>query len=148
MWVAFAHCKSYSHLFSKKFRHICVSLYVNFNESFTNYIVSFEPRCSKLMMLLVNVSLKRWSLNKAYTLIFFAEKMWIAFSYSHFFSKTTCELDILTRTVNSLTTNELVKLTMLWTTGPWIIKKTFSTFRLKKQTNNNKQTPYLELCKQ
>ena len=31
--------------------------------------------------------------------------------YSHFFSKNTCELDIvLTRTVNILTTNELVKL--------------------------------------
>ena len=40
-------------------------------------------------------------------------------SYSHFFSKNTCEVDIiLTRTVNILTTNELVKLTMLWTTGP------------------------------
>ena len=36
-----------------------------------------------------------------------------------FFSKNTCELDIVfTRTVNILTTNELVKLTMLWTTGP------------------------------
>ena len=40
-------------------------------------------------------------------------------SYSHFFSKNTCELDIvLTRTLNILTTNNLVKLTMLWTTGP------------------------------
>ena len=38
---------------------------------------------------------------------------------SHFFSKNTCELDIvLTRTVNILTTNELVKLTMLCTIGP------------------------------
>ena len=43
-------------------------------------------------------------------------------SNSHFFSKNTCELDIvLTRTVNILTTNELVKLTRLWTTGPWRI---------------------------
>ena len=44
-------------------------------------------------------------------------------SYSHFFSaKNICELDIvLTRTVNILTTNELVKLTLLWTTGPWMI---------------------------
>ena len=43
-------------------------------------------------------------------------------SYSHFFSKNTCELIIvLTRTVNILTTNELVKLTMLWTTGPWCL---------------------------
>ena len=35
-------CKSYSHFFSKKFRHICVSLDVNFNESLTNDVVSFE----------------------------------------------------------------------------------------------------------
>ena len=43
-------------------------------------------------------------------------------SYSHFFSKNTCELDIVfTRTVNILTTNELVKLTVLWITGPWLI---------------------------
>ena len=45
--------------------------------------------------------------------------MWVAKSYSHFFSKSTCEFDIvLTRTVNILTTNKLVELTMLWTTGP------------------------------
>ena len=62
-----------------------------------------EPGCSKLMMSLVNVSLKLWCK-----------------SYSHFFSKHTCELDIVvTRTVNILTTNELVKITRLWTTGPW-----------------------------
>ena len=36
------HCKSYSHFISKKFRHICVSLDVNFNESLTNDVVSFE----------------------------------------------------------------------------------------------------------
>ena len=36
------HCKSYSHFFSKKFQYICVSLNVNFNESLTNDIVSFE----------------------------------------------------------------------------------------------------------
>ena len=35
-------CKSYSHFFSKKFQHNCVSLDVNFNESLTNDIVSFE----------------------------------------------------------------------------------------------------------
>ena len=32
----------YSHFFSKKFQHICVSLDVNFNESSTNDVVSFE----------------------------------------------------------------------------------------------------------
>ena len=36
------HCKSYSHFFSKKFQHICVLLDVNFNESLTNEVVSFE----------------------------------------------------------------------------------------------------------
>ena len=41
-------------------------------------------------------------------------------SYSHFFSNNACALDIvLTRIVNILTLNELVKLTTLWTTGPW-----------------------------
>ena len=38
------HCKSYSHFFSKKFQHICVSL-VNFNESLINNVVSFEQLC-------------------------------------------------------------------------------------------------------
>ena len=36
------HCKSYSHFFNKKFQHICVSFEVNFNESLTNDVVSFE----------------------------------------------------------------------------------------------------------
>ena len=55
----------------------------------------------------------------AYTLIFLLKKC-ICKSYSHFFSKNTCELDIvLTRTVKILSTKELVKLTTLWTTGPW-----------------------------
>ena len=49
--------------------------------------------------------------------------MWVAFAFAKathiFFSKNTCELDIvLTRTVNILTTNELVKLMTLWTTEP------------------------------
>ena len=53
----------------------------------------------------------------------FADKMWAAFAFAkatHIFSaKNICESDIvLTRTVNILTTNKLVKLTMLWTTGP------------------------------
>ena len=44
-------------------------------------------------------------------------------SYSHFISKNTCELGIvLTRTANILTTNQLIKLMMLWTTGPRALK--------------------------
>ena len=59
----------------------------------------------------------------AYTLTIFLKNLSsFCKSYSHFFSKNTCELDIdLTRLVNILTTNELVKLTMLWTTGPRFI---------------------------
>ena len=41
-------------------------------------------------------------------------------SKSYFFQQNTCELDsVLTRAVNILTTNEFIKLTTLWTTGPW-----------------------------
>ena len=41
MWVAFALQKLLT-FFSKKIQHICVSLDVNFNESLTNDVVSFE----------------------------------------------------------------------------------------------------------
>ena len=49
--------------------------------------------------------------------------MWVAFAFAKathiFFSKNTCELDIvLTRTVNNLTTNELVKLRRFEQLGP------------------------------
>ena len=82
-----------------------------------------DPSCSKLIMSLVDVLIKLWSLNMAYngTQIFLLEKKRVAFAKcnSSFFSLNTRELDIaLTRTVNILTTNKLVKLTMLWTTGP------------------------------
>ena len=80
------------------------------------------PSCSKLTMSFVNILLKCWSLNMAYTLIFLLKNMSsFCICYSHFFSKNTCEIHVvivLTRTINILTTNELVKLTMLWTTGP------------------------------
>ena len=57
----------------------------------------------------------------AYSLIFLLKNVSsLQKLLTFFFSKNTCELDIvLTRTVNSLTTKALVKLTMLWTTGPW-----------------------------
>ena len=53
----------------------------------------------------------------AYTLIFLLKKCEQLLHLQKlltFFQKNTCELDVvLTRTVNILTTNELVKLTML-----------------------------------
>ena len=42
MWVAFALQNLHTKFYSKKFQHICVSLDVNFNESLTNDVVSFE----------------------------------------------------------------------------------------------------------
>ena len=39
-------------------------------------------------------------------------------SYSHFFSKKYQNI-VSAKPVNEMTLNELVKLTMLWTTGPW-----------------------------
>ena len=41
MWVAFALQKLLT-FFQQKFQHICVSLDLNFNESLTNDIISFE----------------------------------------------------------------------------------------------------------
>ena len=78
----------------------------------------------------------------AYMLIFLLKKMWVAFAFA-------CELAIvLTRTVNVLTTNELIKLTMLWTNGPWFLQNfaiLLSTNKIcfvekkKKKKEENKQ---------
>ena len=54
MWVAFALQKLLTFFFSKKFQHICVSLDVNFNESLTNNVVSFEqlgPDCYTILQI-------------------------------------------------------------------------------------------------
>ena len=57
--------------------------------------------------------------------LYFSKKMWEAFALAkatHIFQQKylTGELDIiLTRRVNILAANRLIKLTMLWTTGPW-----------------------------
>ena len=49
---------------------------------------------------------------------FFAEKMWVA---THIFSAKNIRILCFesAKTVNEMTLNELVKLTTLWTTGPW-----------------------------
>ena len=63
--------------------------------------------------------IKFLSWNMANTLILFAEKYeWLL--HSHFCSKTINVFEnALATTVNESVINELVKLTMLWTTGPW-----------------------------
>ena len=58
-------------------------------------------------------------------LIFFAEKMWVAFAVqkllTFFFSAKNISILYIesAKTINEMTLNELVKLTTLWTTGPW-----------------------------
>ena len=48
---------SYSHFFSKKFQRICVSPDVNFNESLTNDVVSFE-QLGPGFVLAINIPLR------------------------------------------------------------------------------------------
>ena len=57
---------------------------------------------------------------------FFAEKMWVAFAVQKlltFFSAKNIRILYIesAKTVNEMTLNELVKLTTLWTTGPWTL---------------------------
>ena len=57
---------------------------------------------------------------------FFAEKMWVAFAVQKlltFFQQKNIRILYIesTKTVNEMTLNELVKLTMLWTTGPSLL---------------------------
>ena len=54
---------------------------------------------------------------------FFAEKMWVAFAVQKlltFFQQKNIRILYIesAKIVNEMTLNELVKLTMLWTTGP------------------------------
>ena len=81
------------------------------------------PVVQNLTKLFAKVTLKFLSWNMANTLIFFAEEIRVAFalqSYSHFLSKNLNVFEnTLDTTVNKFVINELVKLKVLWTTGPW-----------------------------
>ena len=49
--------------------------------------------------------------------------MWVAFAVQKLLTKNIRILYIESaKTVNEMTLNELVKLTTLWTTGPWLLK--------------------------
>ena len=82
------HCKSYSHFFSKKFQHICVSFDVNFNESLTNDIVSFEqlgPDNSHKISGLIywEKKIKYFRMSSA-TILNVIVKIRVCYSYSYF----------------------------------------------------------------
>ena len=73
-----------------------------------------------LTELFANMMLKflSWNMAVTLTLIFFAEKMWGA---THIFSAKNINVfeNTLATIVNKFVINKFVKLTMLWTTGPW-----------------------------
>ena len=94
------------------------------------------PSCSKLTMSLVNDLLK-FTLNDTQIcwnfLLKKCKQLLQCKSYSHFFSKYIIILYIESaKTVNEMTLNKLVKLTMLWTTWPRCIKSPWGvqTFRV------------------
>ena len=75
MWVAFA-LQNYSHFFSNKYQNICVSLDVNFNESLTNYIISFEqlgPVVSLWFDLQLSYYSSKWKSNEIFS--YFSQKI-------------------------------------------------------------------------
>ena len=73
----------------------------------------------------------------------FAEKIWFVKATHIFFSKNTCELDIVvTRTFNILTTNELFK---LWKTGPWNTNASIAENTMMTSDFDSIQSSYIAL---
>ena len=77
---------------------------------------------------------------------FFAEKMWVAFAVTHIFSAKSIRVLCIesTKKVNKMTLNELVKLTTLWTTGPWASwKSTEKVIGYEDLENADKEAAFL-----
>ena len=66
-------CKSYSHFFSKKFQHICISLDVNFNELLTNDVISFEQLGPDLFTYILHIATDK----KNVQIVFFSPQIYI-----------------------------------------------------------------------
>ena len=68
------------------------------------------------------------------TLIFFAEKMWVAFALQKLLTLWSKNINVsentLVTTVDKLVINNFVEVTMLWTTGPWTLLYLY--YNLKK----------------
>ena len=100
------------------------------------------PSCSKLTMLLVNDSLKFTSSDTQICWNFLLKKMWVAFvsvKATHIFSVKIFRILCIesAKTVNKMTLNELVKLTTLWTTGPWFPNRKRGCYRETALYNNH-----------
>ena len=101
-----------------------ISLIINSISCFLNQ----GPVVENLTKLLANMTLKFLSWNVSNTLILFAEKNVSSFckSYSHFCSKNINVFEnIIATTVNNIVINELIKLTVLLTTGPWLSRSMY-----------------------
>ena len=87
------------------------------------------PGCSKLTTSLVNASLNFQTVQTEICQYFLLNKAWEAFavllhckSFSHIFNKNISVVGYkVVKLLPNWPLNELVKLTMLWTTGPWTL---------------------------
>ena len=75
----------------------------------------------------------------------FCWKMWVAFAVQKlltFCQQKTMRISCTesAKTVNEMTLNELVKLTTLWTTGPWWVNKEYTSVRAQLKTNISRHT--------
>ena len=110
------------------------------------------PSCSKLTTSLVNDSLKFTPSDTKICWNFLLKKnVSSCKSYSHFFSAKNIRILCIesAKTVNEMTLNELVKLTTLWTTGPWLGKVTYTAkqiTRLYMKRLNKTESPILFFC--
>ena len=81
------------------------------------------PVVQNTTKLLAHVTLTILSLSKANTLIFLAKKMWVAFAVQKLLTFCSQNINVfentIPTTVKKIFIKELVKLMMLWTTGPW-----------------------------
>ena len=111
---------------------LCKALLMNTHNTYIHGKIrkTSGPSCSKLTMSLVNDSLKFTSSDTQIRWNFLLKKMWVAFAVQKlltFFSVKNIRILYIesAKTVNQMTLNELIKLTMLWTNGP-------CTFLMKK----------------
>ena len=81
---------SSSHFFSKKYQHICISLDVNFNESLTNDVVSFEQLGPGSQIDQMKFNLKApFTIAVDYILTFLSEKIRLDINVNHLLSRLT-----------------------------------------------------------
>ena len=122
----FFYQKALTCLISLNKHNLCVLIWSIFPKPI--FVVNLEeylsgPSCSKLTMSLVNDSLKFTSSDTQIFWNFLLKNVssFCSAKATHIFSAKNIRILYIesAKTVNEMTLNELVKLMMLWTTGPW-----------------------------